>query len=59
MYSYLENSMFAAILRELRGYRSFRGLGDDRRHTIWTWLCLRSIEGLSRLERVPRLRFRS
>jgi hypothetical protein len=59
MYSYLENSVLAALLRELRCYRSFRGPGDDPRHTIWTWLCLRSIEGLSRLERVPRLLLRS
>ncbi len=59
MYSYLENSLFAAVLRELRAFRSFRGPGDDRRHTIWTWLCLRSIEGLSLLEQMPPLRWRS
>jgi hypothetical protein len=59
MYSYLDDSLFAAVLRELRAFRSFRGLGDDRRHTIWTWLCLRSIEGLSALEQTRWLRWRT
>jgi hypothetical protein len=50
MYSYLGNSMLVSMLYEVRAFRSYRGPVDDARHSIWTWLCLRSIEGLSRLE---------
>jgi hypothetical protein len=59
MYNYFGNSLLLSVLGELRAFRSFRGPGQDRSHTIWTWLCLRSIEGLSRVEQSLRLSWRS
>ena len=38
---------FYALLRELAGFRSHR-------HDLWAYVGVRAVEGLARLEQVPR-----